>query len=206
MLKTLGKLTLFIATTVLTAVITAVITALIMDQPLTGLGKLKGLQDAVARSTVPTWVFALVVAFAAFASYYAVKHRPAQKPKGRIHFIPDGYNTGWAKQHDTEMSISIGGTFTYDGPDGVIILKVFLEGTTPSNFDAALLLPDGPSRPSPYPDLMLLRGDPVRAVLNLRLTPVIGMAGRSLRREMFFRDNFNRDFSLGEVEFPYRGV
>ena len=205
-LRTVGKVTLFIAATAVTAAITAVISALVMGQPLAGLSKLNGLYEAVVRSTVPAWIFALVVAFAVFALYYAVRHRSSRKPKGRIHFIPDGFNSGWAKQHDNEMSISIGGTFTYDGPDGLIILKAFLEGTAPSNFDATLLLADGPSLSTAYSQLMLLRGEPVQAVLNLRLSPNIGTPSQTLRRTMFFRDNFKRDFSLGKVELFYRGA
>jgi hypothetical protein len=196
---------LFFIGTVVTAIVAAIINAWVVGQPLSGLVKLQGLYKTFFLSPVPAWAFALVLMVAVFSFIYAVKNAPSRKRKGRVHFIPDGFNTGWAKQHDKEMNARIGGTFTYDGPDKVIVLQAFLKGAAPAGFGANIEPIDGSGKTVATEELWLAPGHPVRGVLYLRFGLVLGTPGQPLRREVFFRDSFGRDFSVGQVDFPYIG-
>jgi len=102
----------------------SIITALITGQPLTGLTKVRGLYQTFIQSSVPAWAFALVFLFALFGIYYALTHLPKSRAKGKVHFISDAYNTTWSKTTDEHMDVRLSGTFTYDGPGELIILKV----------------------------------------------------------------------------------
>ena len=51
---------------------------------------------------------------------------PAKHP-GKIHFVPDPHNYGWAR-NDVRTDVRAGGTFTYDGDGTLMILEAFLEG------------------------------------------------------------------------------
>jgi hypothetical protein len=185
-------------------VVAAWVNSMMTGTPLNGVPGIIQFWKGIILGSVPVWLFALVFVFAIFTLYCAIKYSPSRKPKGKVHFIPDGCNTGWAKQHETEMNARIGGTFTYEGPDSLIVLMAFLKGTESTNFDLTLLEPDGRSQGDSQ-QLFLPHGKPVRAILYLRLSPVIGTPGQSLRREVIFRDNFNRDFGIGPVDFQYMG-
>lgn len=202
-LKYTGRAVLFVVSTAVVAISTTIITALMTGQPLSGFDRLKGVYAFVAQSTVPAWAFALVFVLAGFASYYAYKHSPWRRPKGKVHFLDDLCNTGWSKQHETEMNAQIGGTFTYEGPGGLIVLTAFLKGTEPKSFGLSLWNPSKGDRGASDGQLFLLHGDPVQAVLYLKLRPVLGTPGQPLHGEVILRDNFNRDFSIGPVDFPY---
>ena len=203
--KYAGSGLLFFLGAVVTAIVAAIINAWVVGQPLSGLVKLQGLYKTFFLSPVPAWAFALVLMVAVFSFIYAVKNAPSHKRKGRVHFIPDGFNTGWAKQHDKEMNARIGGTFTYDGPDPVILLQAFLKGAEPTGFIANTEPSDGSHRPVSTGELWLVPGQPVQGVLYLRFGVVLGTPGQPLRREVFFRDSFGWDFSVGKVDFPYIG-
>lgn len=200
-LRAAGKLVLGIAV----AVIASIITALITGQPLTGLLKLKGLYKTFILSSVSAWIFTVVLLFALFAFLYAIKHLPKRRPKGKVHFLRDVLNTGWSKQHDTEMNVRLGGTFTYDGPGELTLLTAFLDGTElPPYLSVQVPAPDGSGLMS-TDQIWLHEGFAHRVLIDLRLTPVLGVPGNSLRKEVIFRDKFDRNFSIGKVEFPYIG-
>ena len=203
--KYAGRALLFLIGAVVTAILAAIINGLVGGQPLSGLVKLRGLYETVLQTTVPAWVFALVLMTALFSLIYAVKNAPGRKRKGKVHFTPDGFNTGWARQHDKEMTARIGGTFTYDGPNEVTFLQAFIKGTEPVGFGASLAPSDGSGRSVDTEQLWLAPGHLVRGVLYLRFPLVLGTPGQPLRQEVFFRDSLRRDFTIGKVDFPYIG-
>src|SRR5713226_627 len=103
----------------------AIITAWITGQPLTGLTRIRGLYQTFIQSSVPAWAFALVFLIALFGIQYVFTHLPKHRSKGKVHFIPDAHNCGWSKQTDADMNVRIGGTFTYDGPGELIVLRAY---------------------------------------------------------------------------------
>jgi hypothetical protein len=183
----------------------AIITAWITGQPLTGLTKIKGLYRTFIQSSVPAWAFALVLLVALTGIYYALTHLPKRRPKGKIHFIPDAHNCGWSKQTDTEMNLRISGTFTYDGQGELIVLKAYLKGTQPTTDMAAQELTDYGGTTSVKNKLWLRSNIDLQVYMNLRLKPVVGNAGKSLRRKLIFLDKFSRPFPIGPIDFPYVG-
>jgi hypothetical protein len=187
-------------------IVSAIVTALITGQPLVGLTETKGLYQTFVQRSTPAWLFALILVWAMLASYFALTHLPKRRPKGTIHFISDSHNTGWAKQSDGEISVQLGGTFTYDGPEEVIILKAFMKGTHPTTDILAILRSrDGSDRGTTARELWLHGGVAERAIVHLRLSPLIGTPGKPLRRRVVLHDKFARDFVIGPIEFPYIG-
>src|SRR5438309_2184926 len=137
----------------------SIITALISGQPLTGLTKVRGLYQTFIQSSVPAWAFALVFLVALFGIQYFFTHLPKRRPKGKVHFIPDAYNTAWAKTADEQMDVRLSGTFTYDGPGELVILKVFLQGTHPTtDIMATVDAADGSGRSETVTQLWLRAG------------------------------------------------
>jgi len=184
----------------------SIITALITGQPLTGLTKVRGLYQTFIQSSVPAWAFALVFLFALFGIYYALTHLPKSRAKGKVHFISDAYNTTWSKTTDEHMDVRLSGTFTYDGPGELIILKAFLQGTHPTtDIMATVDAADGSGRSETVPQLWLEAGVALRAFIWMRLKPVVGTPGKPLRRKVVFRDKFTRDFVIGPIDFPCIG-
>jgi hypothetical protein len=187
-------------------VLSVIITAWLTGQPLTGLTKLRGLYKTFIQSSVPAWTFALVFLAALLGIYYSFTHLPRRRPKGEVHFIPDAHNNGWAKQTDTEMDVRISGTFTYDGPDELVVLKAFLKGTQPTtDMIARMDMVNAFGTTETIPELWLSAGHSRRVFIYLRLKPVVGTPGKPMRRQFILRDKFNRDFLIGPIEFPYIG-
>ena len=136
---------------------------------------------------------------------YLIELYKSSVKKGRIHFFPDAFNNGWSKQHDTEMNLRVSGTFTYsDGAERVLIMEMFLKGTKSiGGMQPQILLPDSSAKC--IADWWLQEDSPVRALTDLRLTPVIGKSKEPLRAKLILKDNLHRQFIVGEVEFPYIG-
>ncbi len=190
-------------TALVIAALSTVMTNLITGQPLTGLTKLKGLSQIFFKSSVPAWAFTLTLFVALFGLYDFVRHFLRGR-KGRVHFVPDAHNCGWA-QSDAQMEVRAGGTFTYEGTGTLTVLKAFLEGTqSVTDMMVLVVTSDGLGRSVSVPRLHLDAHIPVQAFINLRLTPVRGIRGRPLRSRLVFRDKFNRDYAF-EVNLPYIG-
>jgi hypothetical protein len=187
------------------AALTAIVTNLITGQPLTGLTRLEGLAQTLFKSTVPAWAFALTLFAALFGLYYFVRHLlRGRRPKGRVHFVPDAHNCGWA-QSDTQIEVRAGGTFTYEGSGVLTVLQAFLKGTHPiTDMMVQVETSDGLGKTVSVPCLDLSAHIPVRAFINLRLTPALGIWGKSLRTRLVLRDKYNRDYDF-EVILPYIG-
>lgn len=187
------------------AALSAILTNLITGQPLAGLTKVKGLSQIFFKSSVPAWAFALTLFVALFGLYDFVRHfLKGRRPKGRVYFVPDAHNCGWA-QSDAQMEVRAGGTFTYEGTGMLTVLKGFLRGTQPIT-DMMILQETSVSlgRPVSVNQLDLEAHIPVRALINLRLTPVRGTRGKPLNGRLVFRDKYNRDYTF-EVNLPYIG-
>lgn len=195
------------ATGLISIVATAVITAWLTGQPLTGLTRIKGLYKTFIQSSVPAWTFALVFLAALLGIYYALTHLPNRRPKGKVHFIPDAHNSGWSKQTATEMNVRIGGMFTYEGPATLMVLTARLKGTRPiTDMLAQVDTRDGTGRTVRVYNLWLEPKIAVRGLVDLKVTPVLGIPGQPMRRKLVLRDNLNRDFVVGPIEFPYNGA
>jgi hypothetical protein len=189
---------------VLGIVATAIITNLISGQPLAGLVKLEGLYDSFVRSSVPAWVFALVFLVALLSAYYTATHLSKKRPKGKVHFVPDAHNCGWAEQSDSQMDVRLGGTFTYDGTGSVMLLKFSLKGTRPTtDMNCQVMAPAGGTFAASQVYLQGHISTP--AIIQVYMSPVVGTPGRALRRKVVFRDTYNHDFVVGLVEFRYIG-
>lgn len=187
-------------------VATAIITNLITGQPLTGLIRLSGLYRTLMHSSVPAWAFAAVLLVALCSVYYTARPMRKRRPQGKLHFVPDAHNCGWARQSDTQMDLRIGGTFTYEGIGNLMLLKAFLKGTQPAmDMNAQALIPDGRGRIATASQIHLLGGVPIPAVIQVYLRLVVGTPGELVRRKLVFRDTYNRDFVVGPIEFPYLG-
>lgn len=200
------KLLINAATGLLGIVVSAIITAWITGQPFTGLTKLKGLYQTFIQSSVPAWAFAVVFLIALFGIYYSITHASERRPKGKVHFIPDAHNNGWAKQTDREIEVRIGGTFTYDGSGELVVLKAFLKGTQPTtDMIARMDMTNAFGKIETVPELWLSGGRSQRAFISLRLTPVVGTPGKPMRRKLVLRDKLNRDFLIDPIDFPYIG-
>jgi hypothetical protein len=88
---------------------------------------------AVWLQPIRPWVIVAFILSGAILLTHAVTFL-AQRLRGRtrmgkIHFVPDAYNNGWSKQHETEMNVRVGGTFTFTGPGDVKVLRASLRGT-----------------------------------------------------------------------------
>ena len=182
-----------------------VITAWLTGQPLAGLVKLRGLYTIFIKSSVPAWSFALAFLLALFGIYYWFAHLPRRK--GKVHFVPDAHNCGWSKQTDTDMNLRLGGTFTYDlSGERLVLLQAYLKGTRPvTDLTVQTDSPDGTSRTVTTSQLWLEGHTPERTFMHLHLKPVLGKLGKPLRRKLILRDKFNREFSVGPIDFPYIG-
>lgn len=199
-------------------VVTSVVTSLITGQPLKGLTKLEGLSQIFLKSTVPAWIFALTL-LGTFLWLYAVVSRLRNR-RGRVQFVSDAHNSGWAQAANGELEVRAGGTFTYEGTGTLPVIKAFLKGTEPTTDMMALqnyLDSSGGRVPVHQLDLdahvavrafVSLRLKPVRGIvqtlMNLRLKPVSGTKGKPLKSRLVFRDKYNRDYAF-RVILPYTG-
>jgi hypothetical protein len=192
----------------LNLVVSAIITAWLTGQPLTGLAKLRGLSQTFisGRVTIPAWVFTLAVAFLLWSAVAILLHLIRRPRKAKIHFIPDGYNTLWSRQTDSQINLRLGGTFTCGGgTEDLTILRAGLAGTDLVVFNGIFIPRDG-NYEVPISELSLAPGVPVRAVLDFRPADSTAERKKPLQREVILLDNRNRRFSLGQVQFPYSGV
>jgi len=124
--------------------------------------------------------------------------------QGRVHFVSDAYNSGWALQSESQMEVRLGGMFTYDGPGTLTIVKAFVEDTQQIT---DMMVQVMGSRSSPAVSVTYLNLNSrttVRAFINLRLTPVRGTRGETLNNRVVFRDAYNQDYAF-EVSLPYIG-
>lgn len=204
------KLALRAATALGSIVATAIITNFITGQPPTGLTKLSGYYRTFIKSSVPAWTFAVVLLFLLLTAYYAYTHRPLRQ--GMVHFVPDATNCVWKVQNNGTMTVGIGGHFTYDGAESLIVLKAFLEGSdSPQNMIAKVTpkgfyrIPMG-TRPITNRSTFVLPSNSATEVFItlLDVTPILGTPGQPLRRRLILRDKYNRDFPVGPIEFVYR--
>ena len=187
---------------VVIAGLSAIVTNLVTGQPLAGLTKLKGVSQLLFRLAVPAWAFALVLFVALFGAYHLVARWVANR-KGRVHFVADAHNSGWA-QSDTQMEIRLGGTFTYQGSGSLTLLNGFLKHTKPVTDMIVQQETPGLSQPVRLRELDLDAHVPVRAYVNLRLTPVRAKRGETLKGRLVFRDKYNRDYTF-IANLPYIG-
>lgn len=192
-------------TSLIGIIATVVVTRAITGEPLAGLTKLTGLYRTLAQGSVAAWAFALTFLAALCGIYYASRHLPARFSKGRVHFVPDAHNSGWARHSDTQIDLRIGGVFTYEGVGSVTLLKAFLRGTQPVTDMAAQIL-GWDARPIMVSRLHLQDGLPQPAVIQVYLAPVVGTRGEPLCGPLVLLDIYNRKFVVGPVEFPYLGT
>ncbi|HTV59623.1 MAG TPA: deaminase [Verrucomicrobiae bacterium] len=125
----------------------------------------------------------------------------SQSPTGKLHFVPDRHNYGWARD-DRRTDVRAGGTFTYDGEDSLMIVDVFVKELTTRE---TLIQPlDGPG-------WLITKGltfrprDPLRLVFNLINDPVTAERGKLMRFQLVFRDVYNHTYELDPVDFPWIG-
>jgi hypothetical protein len=186
------------------AVFSAIATLLISGQPLAGLTKLAGLSRTFLSSSVPAWVFAVVLFLALFGLYEFFAHfLKTRKSKGWVHFVPDSHNSGWS-QAGAVMEVRVGGTFTYEGIGMLTVLRAFLPETRLVTDMIATVIPSN-HQPIVVGNLDLTAHVPVRAIIHMRLTPVMGIPGKSFRGRVVFRNQFNKDFRF-DVDLPYLGA
>lgn len=125
----------------------------------------------------------------------------SESPTGKLHFVPDRHNYGWARD-DRRTDVRAGGTFTYDGEDSLMIVDVFVKGLTTRE---TLIQPlDGPGWLITK-GLMFRPRDPLRLVFNLINDPVAAERGKPMRFQLVFRDVYNHTYELDPVDFPWIG-
>jgi hypothetical protein len=128
--------------------------------------------------------------------------KPAQ---GKVHFVPDAHNHGWAG-NEGRMDLRVGGTLTYDGVGNLIVANAFFKGTQPmSNMMAEVLTGDGLGPRVRVNSLQLHAHIPLRVLLNLWLTPVKAERGKPLRGQLVLRDNYNQDHDIDPIDWPWIG-
>lgn len=130
---------------------------------------------------------------------------PKRPARGKVHFVPDAHNHGWAG-NDGRMDLRVGGTLTYDGVGTLIIANAFFKGTQPmSNMMAEVLTGDGLGPRVRVNSLTLNAHEPLRVLLNLWLTPVKAERGKPLRGQLVLRDTYNQDHDIDPIDWPWIG-
>jgi hypothetical protein len=165
----------------------------------------------ISQWLLPLWPWAwggLVLSGVVSITYLAsftIEHLKGRKKRNRISFVADDFNHGWSKQHETEMNLRICGTITFSGDSQqLLILRVFLKGTKQiGGMMPQVIYPNSSAICSS--DLWFDEGSPLKVLIDLRLTPVIGKPKEELKAELILQDNLNRKFSVGKVVFPYIG-
>lgn len=129
---------------------------------------------------------------------------PSQELADRVHFVPDAFNNGWA-QSGNQVELRLGGTFTHEGTGTLSVLQAFLEGTKPTTEMIAQVITErGLGTPVALSYLDLDAHNPVRAIISVRVSPLVGIRGEVLSGRFIFRDNYNRDYPF-DVSLPYIG-
>ncbi|MGA8221161.1 MAG: deaminase [Candidatus Acidiferrales bacterium] len=119
---------------------------------------------------------------------------------GKIHFVPDRHNHGWAR-NDGRTDVRAGGSFTYDGPDTLKIVDAFVKGLTSREMWAQSL--DVPG--SYITRFDLSPHNPLRLVFHLTSDPIAAERGKPMRFQVVFRDVYNQTYELDPVDFPWIG-
>lgn len=158
-------------------------------------------------------MFTLVLFVALLAGQYSITHLWKQR-KGKVHFVPDVHNSGWARTTDGRIELRLGGVLTFTGDATLIVLKAFLRGTEPTtDMMAQVSLPDGSGRLTMVPQLHLPANEPAQVFINLLLKPTSWLTrmlswfreGQPYPGRVILRDNHNTDFVLDRVTFSYIG-
>ena len=169
-------------------------------------GKL-GFPDLLQSYRPLAWTL-FVLAGAVSATYlvtYLIDWHTTKPKKGKIAFFPDASNNGWSKQHEKQMNLRVCGTFTYSGGAGrLLIMKMYLKGTRSLDDLHPQFIVHGGSTVS-ADELYLNKDLPVKLMVHLRLTPVIGKLKQPLRAKLILKDNMHREYKVGGLEFPYIG-
>jgi hypothetical protein len=196
-----------LVTLVLAGVLTAVIVALLTGQPLAGLTKIQQISQIFLKTTVPGWLLACVVFVAIWLGYHGIASATFSRRKTtRVHFVPDLPNCGWALSADKQvLDIRATGKFTANGPETLTILKMYIRKTEPASLIANIPRLDGSGRVHTVTELWLEPRTPTQAQVFLRLKPPQGTIGRPLSAQLILRDNYNRDFPVEKLDFPYIG-
>lgn len=198
----------WVGSIVASTVASTIATAGITGRPLTGLVRLGGLYDTFVKASVAAWVFTLVLAVAILGICCFLTRLPRRRRKGKLHFIPGAHNCGWSKRSPAQISVQICGTFTYDAPEGLVlvIVKAFLAGTEPVT--DLIVQPQGSSGGAgelSSANVYLRSPIPTRTVIHMELKPALGEPGRPIRRKLVLIDGFNRSFQAGPIDLPYIG-
>jgi hypothetical protein len=201
-LKVLG----IVVTTIVTTLVTSWFTSLKEGKPLTGMDKISGLSHALIHSSIPNWIFAIVLAVALSALYYSHLHRPRKRKQDLVHFVQDIDGCGWTEtSEENEMALVVNGVFTYDSQSGLIVFKCHLKGSKPTA-DLLAVVENPNGHDVTVREIYLRGGSAQRANLDLRLTPMLGIPGKPLRGTLVFVDKLNRLFPIVEpIELPYIG-
>lgn len=202
--------------TLLLGALSTVVTSLITGQPLKGLTKLKGLSQVFLKSTVPAWLFALTLLGTLLWLITLVSR--LRNRRGKVHFVSDAHNSGWARTANGELEVGAAGTFTYEGKGTLTVIQAFLKGTQPTT-DMLVLREylDGSGGRVQDLALALEANVIVRAFVSLRLKPH-GIVGalmslrlksmsrkrKPLKSRLVFHDKYNRDYPF-KVVLPYIG-
>ena len=101
----IGRAVLF----VIGVIVTAIVTALITGQPLSGLSKFQGISRTFISGTVPAWGFALVLMAATLLGSFVLMELWRRRKKIQIHFVPDGYNSGWSSSRRRKCTFESAG-------------------------------------------------------------------------------------------------
>jgi hypothetical protein len=122
------------------------------------------------------------------------------KSPGKIHFVPDRHNYGWAR-NDGRTDVRAGGTFTYDGDKTLTIVDAFVRGLMPREMLAQSL--DAPGMV--ITKLDLIPHSPLRLVFNITSDPIAAERGKPMQFQVVFRDVYNQTYELDPVDFPWIG-
>jgi hypothetical protein len=168
----------------------AIITALITGQPLTGLFKLKGLVGIYLHGPLLTCAIAGGLFLGLLILEYSLLRSPTQVRK--LHFVPDAHNCFWAQNGDGEqaqMYVSVGGTFTFEGPSPVTFLTGYFKGTRPvTDMQIAVVSNIVPERPLvQVQEFVLEPHEVVRAFLHLYLRPAIGKRSEPFKGKLILK-------------------
>jgi pyrimidine deaminase RibD-like protein len=121
-------------------------------------------------------------------------------PSGKIHFVPDRHNHGWATD-GRRTDVRAGGTFTYDGTDTLMIVDAFVKELTP--IDMYVLPLDAPG--TLVTRLDFRPHNPLRLMFNLINEPISAERRKPMQFRVTLRDVYNRIYELDPVSFPWIG-
>lgn len=123
---------------------------------------------------------------------------------GKIYFVRDVHNTGWAYQ-GSRSYYRLAGAFSYDGVHRVVILNMRIKGfPLPAAMSGHVRGGDGTMMSAG--ELHLVGGDiPTDAIFGFYTNGHLGASGKVVRKTVLLQDQFRREFSIGKVELPFLG-